>query len=111
VLATGCFGLGHCSYERWGKSIEERADIVARGMTGGHLAQWDRHSTEAPIHQLLLTEPDIMEGKERHFPTRDMENTVRSKINFIPRDQTSQLSNMSVSYSGGPGPSIRKSWH
>jgi hypothetical protein len=61
----------------------------------GELEEWradiSHNSTEAPIHQLLLTELDSMERKEtrgmdkRHFPTRDMESTVRSKINVAPK--------------------------
>jgi hypothetical protein len=46
------------------KNGEGLLTFAARGMTGGHLAQWDRHSTEAPIHQLLFTEPGIMGGTE-----------------------------------------------
>jgi hypothetical protein len=82
------------SHKRWGRSIEERVDFVARGMTGGHLTQWDRHSRERhrgshPTAAVYRTRHNRKKGKQRdsrHFPTLDMENTVRSKINFPPRN-------------------------
>jgi hypothetical protein len=50
-----------------GKVYCVRAGLVARRMTGGYVAQW-KDGTDTgqrlPIHQLLLNEPNIMEGKE-----------------------------------------------